>query len=276
MGQKKEAKEAKALFKAQESAELEWAKKRGKEYPLSLADQQLYQQKKLEQQRFWEMKDRLINGNKKNIKSKPVSTVNNTPKPWPLWTYDDVISDEKLYRLMTKAEMDKAVSKIEGEVHCSISCYTPGYTEFSLSYKSQCCEESGLAFYFDRASIMVSPSQNIAKHLYIGADDEVNATFYAGYDIDDENEDSWDPPMIGILVFADKNNQNHAVELQEFSALIETKEDEAYIFTFYSKAENMLLIKHLTNLEYDNPFSDRDIVMNTGNNETQTPLLCNA
>jgi len=247
----------------------EWAKKRGVSIPLSPGDLGRWQLEMSVDQRFNEMKDILSKGAKRNKPSKPAPADNAPPKLWPLWTHDDVISEGSLFKLMAKSEVDNMITKITDVTQCSLAIEISGFTELSLLDKHQ-SGEMNCYYDFGNAAIIVSPSRGVTRQLFIGADEVINATLYAGYDIDYEEEGSEGIPT-GFLVFGDSDNQNHAVELQEFCSLVELTVDEGYIFAYYSEMENMIFVKRLANLENVNLFSDLDRVTDTSSSRPQTP-----
>jgi DNA-binding CsgD family transcriptional regulator len=271
---KKDTKEVEAWEKAQEQAKCDWAKKRGKEYPLSLADEDTYRQETYIRQQFWLTKDVFVKGKSRNASSTPASAEVTAPKPWPLWTYDDVVGNEKLYNLMTESDMQKAVTDIEEVVDSYMDIVADGFTILSLSDKYQSARNVDFSSCFSSASITVSLSRDIAGQLYLGCNDRFDAKLYAGeYNaaaFDDEDFDPHDARRIGFVVFADKDEQNHAVELEEFSSLIETKENQEYYFTFYSKIKEVMLVKRLTSLENVDLFSEPDKPRNTSSIKLQT------
>ena len=108
---------------------------------------------------------------------------------------------------------------------------------------------------------MVSTSHNNPKYLYIDSNEGIYATLYAGWynetDHNDEDYNAVDDRRIGFLVFSDKDNKDHAVELEEFSTLIKIAEGREkggkYIFTFFSRAKNImcaLILPELDNVEF--------------------------
>ena len=237
--------------------EYDWARKRGKGFPLSSADQYQYQKEMSIQRRFWELSN--IIAKSKKI-SKSTNGDNETRKPWPLWTYDDVVHDKMLFNLMSETDTNKAVEAIEDTVHCPLAIYFGGTTVLSLSDKEQIYNESGNLLLFDRAAIAVSSLRNTTKHIFIDTDESVGATFYVGYYNvqSEEDEDIWEAEHIpGFLVCRDRAIQSYAIELPELSALLEIEEGKEYLFTFYSQ-EHDLFIKRLSSLENIDLFSDND------------------
>ena len=162
-------KKDKSIEKFLKNEEYEWAKKRGKDFPLAIGDRVQWHLEILMQKHFQEIKDIFIKGSELNATSKSVSNKSVNPKLLPFWTNDNAC-DTKQYRLMAEANMDKTVTAIEDVVNCGVSCYIDGFTILSLSRKSQICKESGREFCFSRAAVMVSPSPGNSKYLCIGAD----------------------------------------------------------------------------------------------------------
>ena len=226
----------------------DWSKTKGKSFPLGLADQQQWQWEMSVQQCFWKLSDVLTKG-KQNSKSDKSDNVKS--KLWPLWTYDDVVGDKKMFTLMSETGMNEAVSDIWDMVHCPLAISIDGTTVLSLSDKTQEYEDSGHVTCFDNAAIAVSPQKNITNHLFIGKNTSVAATFYVGYtcEYDDDGEVCGGARTPGFLVCKNKAMKDYAVILSEFSALVEIVEDKEYLFTHYSDGGEELFIKHLTSLD---------------------------
>jgi len=256
---KKSAKEAEFNENIITRLQFDWSKNNGKPFPLSIADLRQWQKEMSAQQHFWKLKDIFTKGKKA---SKPAKADKVTPKPWPFWTYDDVVRDKRLFTLMSEADMNKAVSDIEDNIRCPLAISFSGVTVLSLTHKQQCYEESGNEIQFGNAAFTISPRNNITYHLFTGANETVDAAFYTGYlhVQDKDDKDVWRAyPTPGFLVFKDKSTQDRAVELAEFGALVEIEEENGteYLFTHYGKSG--LFTKRLTSLENVDLFTDSNV-----------------
>ena len=255
---KNAVKEIKAIDKVISKLEYEWAKERGKRYPLSIGDRAQYQREELIKGRFQTIKYIFTKSRNHYMDAKSSIADCNSIRPWPLWTYSEVADDNSLYTLMPEAKMKLIVNDIAAAVRCSFAIDVMGFTEISLSNKSQSGKESSMSYDFDRAAIMLLPSIDSVKpkFLKIRDNEKVNATLYVGDDIDDKIIGQCEFSRIGFLVFANEDKQNHAVELEEFSAIIEIDDGNGYMFTYFSKTNDLLFTKHLTSLDAVGLFSD--------------------
>ena len=113
--------------------------------------------------------------------------------------------------------------------------------------------------------------------MYIGNDELIDATLYAGWDIDNETND--DPRIIGFLVCTDKDNQKHTVKLENFCVLAETEKDTEYVFTMFSRTDGRLfsvILPSLKNVEFGVKNGKVEIIKAEGVDLTQKSFETNS
>ena len=282
---KKEKKEDKFIEKIVEKIKYDWAKKRGKGYPFNPADYLQFELETHIQNCFWKLKKMFIKGNELEMTTEPMPRSFITTNPWSNWKYDDIGEDAKQqYRLIPEEDMNRLICVIRDVFNEDEGFATPKkqrYTVLNLfcKYQDACYDDGEDSYQFNRASVMVSASHNNPKYLYVGSNEGIDATLYSGWynetDRSDEDYNAFDDRRIGFLVFNDKDNKDHAFELEEFSALVETLESSLkgrkYIFTFFNRAKDIfcaLILPELDNVEF---LLENGEVKVVKNNELQPP-----
>jgi hypothetical protein len=255
-------KELKAMEQAWAKMEFEWAQAKGVDYPLNPRDRQRYEFERYLESRFWQVKDLFISGWKSKDAKKAVSAEGVTLELWPL-LYDDIVNDRR-HNTMSDADMDKAIAAIVDAVMCPLGISFSGYTAISLSSKFQYYAESGSGCNIGKMLIMVSSSKNISKPVFLGDNEKMLATIYAGWFPEAKNEDDFDfededdtpecTEFGGFLAFLGKDMQKHIIQLEEFCMLAEISDSDFespcnYIFTFFSEERKELLIQTIPTLE---------------------------
>jgi len=173
------------------------------------------------------------------------------PKPRPHWSLDDVNNNPNQYHLMTESIRDKALKSFDSDADRQMAHDIGGCSFLCLRDKYQSCSDVSYIHGFDRASIIISSSLKNLNHLYIGVDEKIKAGVFVG-NVYDEDEAPSCYPKIGFLVCWGYGNR-YAVKLNEFSAIIEVEEGNEYVFTFYSKEEDIycaLVLPELNNIEF--------------------------
>ena len=136
-----------------------------------------------------------------------------------------------------------------------------GHVFISLMSKFHCLGDvkGGSGHNCGRIAIMVMPSYKHTDYLCIRPNDEMIATLYAG-SISNDDDDPKYAVKKGFLVFQDKNLQRYSTELEEFCILAEIEKSNKYIFTLFSRANDVIFTEVLPGLKgIDLSFEDNNV-----------------
>ena len=248
MSKKNAKKELKKWERYMEEREGEWAEKRDKYFPLSIADRMQFRLERFIEQRFQQSKDLIVRNDRFHATSKDAVIRGYSPKFCPFLIRDGVAIKDGRYKFMPEVDTRIATADII-DIFNGTTRNNEGHIMISLSSKYQHVGDNfgGRRYNFGRAAIIVSPSLIHTDYLCIRDEDEIVALLYAGVETDDEQ--SQNVRKKGIFETKDKNMQSHAAEMEEFCVLAEIEENKEYIFTLFSRKQGVLFAETLYSLD---------------------------
>ena len=250
---KKELKQAKADERFLESLEMARAKEIGVDFPLSTGERQEWDNERLAQSRYYEMRELLVKGDKLNTPPKGSAS---KPKPYKLrrlpWLRNappEVVGQPADFHITFDMQHIKKRAEFENDDGMG-----EDYDDIIFNFSGECCDDIGFdkklfkgilqrgyTIFPQRAVVRIQFSSDYVRHLYIGEEELYSAIIGIGNAYDDD-------PKRCILLFERESGNVHYVEPEEICVLSVTgkdKDGERGYFTLFRKRDELFVDEYI-------------------------------